>query len=481
MNRSDISSPGGHRSRRPAAVATLLAPLLALHATLPAPATVPEQARVDDVLGNSSELLIRRDGRRESLQIGSVLQQIRDALITAPPNNARALLRFLSGSGEDLNFYVQTNPHAQAAIYYFPCQMQGGDYLIGWGLAQDSDRGCENGIQVMRGRTSAAIAPSQQVAAAPKQLAQAPTRQLFYCAAGGGGQLGFATTTSGDPCGEALAQCEASGGDCKTLATGSWWSSEPEMQATLACESAPDLSATGTGETLAAEIQALLPQSPGGDCGLQVYRSQDFMIVPAPDEAVLAQGDDEILVQTRDTDTGLQVDVLKGAINVRTADSAPQLLLQGQRYRYAGSTGEVSSFDREAAIASVDMEVLCTFAARQDGNLSVSTCTEAGLEYQGTVAFCDREQASGGQEGDRRTVQMSTNQGELELEFEMYGVPDRLQILYEGRELLDTGFVSGSQTLSVPLSGKSARVDVIVTGNQEQSGTQWDYTLRCPR
>ncbi|MEM9907607.1 MAG: hypothetical protein AAF921_21570, partial [Cyanobacteria bacterium P01_D01_bin.44] len=78
-------------------------------------------------------------------------------------------------------------------------------------------------------------------------------------------------------------------------------------------------------------------------------------------------------------------------------------------------------------------------------------------------------------------VQMSTHQGEIEIEYEMYGVPDRLQVLYEGQEVLDTGFVSGSQTVSVPFSGKSGRVDVIVTGNQEQSGTQWDYILRCPR
>ncbi|MEM9163058.1 MAG: hypothetical protein AAGC54_08315, partial [Cyanobacteria bacterium P01_F01_bin.4] len=198
MTRLDVSNR--YRRRRPAVIAALTA----LIATLPAHATPPEQARVDNVLGNSSELLIRRDGRRESLQVGSVLQQIRDALITAPPNNARALLRFLSGSGEDLNFYVQTNPHSQAAIYYFPCQLQGGDYLIGWGLAQNSDRGCENGLQVMRGRTSAALESSQLIAAGSKQLAQAPTRQIFYCSAGGGGQLAFATTTRGDPCGEAL-------------------------------------------------------------------------------------------------------------------------------------------------------------------------------------------------------------------------------------------------------------------------------------
>ena len=65
-----------------------------LFMSTPTLAEVPEQARVDDLLGNSSELLIRRSGRRESIQTGTVLQRVRDALLTGPPNNARAMLRF---------------------------------------------------------------------------------------------------------------------------------------------------------------------------------------------------------------------------------------------------------------------------------------------------------------------------------------------------------------------------------------------------
>ena len=124
MNRSH---PSQHRPYWQQIIASALGISLVFTSS-PSPASDPEQARIDNILGNTSELIIRRSGRRESVQIGSVLQQIRDALITAPPNNAYALLRFLSGSGEDLNFYIQTNPHAEAAIYYFPCQMQGGDY-----------------------------------------------------------------------------------------------------------------------------------------------------------------------------------------------------------------------------------------------------------------------------------------------------------------------------------------------------------------
>lgn len=454
----------------------------------PAGAVPPERSQIDDILGNSSELVIRRDGKtRESVHIGSALQQIRDALITVPPNNARALLRFFSASGEDLNMYVQTNPHPEAAIYYFPCQMQGGDYIIGWGLARSEDRGCASGINVRWGGSNWTRNPSERLeqVAASKQLAQASPRQVTYCGASSRrGQISFATATAGDPCTEALQECSSAGGaDCAVIATGFWWTSEDQLQATLDCGENQVVSVTGTGADMADQIQALLPQAQGQSCSLQVYRPQDFVIVPAPDQVVLAQGDDEILVQTRETDRGLQVDVLKGAINVQSTDSErPQLVPQGQRYQHVPSGDSISTFNRQEALTSVDMEVLCAFASHPENNLQVSACHENGLSAAGAapIAFCNREQASGGQAGDRREVQMSTNRGEMELEYEMFGVPDRLQIFHEGQEILDTGFISGSDRLTLPFSGKSGRVEIVVTGNDQIATTEWNYTLHCP-
>lgn len=487
--------PWNYRYRRRA---TAVLACLAIFATLPTRASTPEQASIDDILGNSSELLIRRSGRRESAQTGSVLQQVRDALITVPPNNARALLRFLSGSGDDLNMYMQTNPHPESAIYYFPCQVRGGDYIIGWGLARNQARGCENGLQVVRGGgTSAQVPnlsptalldspPESAIALANKQLAQAGARQIFWCSTGGSsGNANFATSSSSNPCTTALQDCPD--GNCEILTTGFWWTNEEELQATLDCASNQSFSVTGTGESLAEQIPNLLQQGQGQSCSLQVFRPEDFVIVPAPDDVVTAMGDDEILVQARETAEGLQVDVLKGAINVRSTDQAePRLLREGERYVHSESGGAQTTFDRNEALTSIDMEVLCAFASYPENNLNVSACNEANLSSAsttttgGAVAFCDREQASGGQEGDQRTVQMGSNSGEIEIEYEMYGVPDRLQIIYEGKELLNTGFVSGNSRVSVPFEGKSGRVEVIITGNQQESGTQWDYTLYCP-
>ncbi|MGK7890818.1 MAG: hypothetical protein AB4042_15915 [Leptolyngbyaceae cyanobacterium] len=516
---------------------TLALTLLSLGENCPSRAATPEQINVNDVLGNSSELRIRRSGRGESLQIGSLLQRIQDALVTVPPNNARALLRFLDADGTDLNLYIQTNPHDAAAIYYFPCQIEGGDELIGWGLADDTARGCENGMRISRGQRnriqaeqflqSPLVAQTLKLLT-PNFVAQGPVRPVFYCStAATDGAIAFATVSSGNPCTKALQQCQESGGtDCAVVTMGSWWTSEERLYASLDCgeevrlealpppeifssdptndlesESAVDSSTVdipalpfdtwmvGTGQTLADQIEGAIAQPPAQFCGVQVYRSDDFVIMPAADEAVLGLGDDETLVHVKDTPEGLQVDVLKGAINVRSPynqDRDRQLIVAGQRYDQVSTGNTITTFDKDTALISVNMEVLCTFASTPSNNLEVSACAEQNLlippNSDGSLsyAFCDREQASGGQAGDQRTVQMSTQSGEIRLEYEAFDVPDRFQIFYEGREILDTGPVSYSDTLIVPFSGRSGRASVVVTGNPNIPTTEWNYTLYCP-
>ena len=91
----------------------------------------------------------------------------------------------------------------------------------------------------------------------------------------------------------------------------------------------------------------------------------------------------------------------------------------------------------------------------------------------------DRQQESGGSETRTKTIQLTANQGTLRVSYNMFDVPDRLKIEHEGKILLDTQEVSGSDTLSIPFSGKVARVTVTLIGN-EISSTKWNYTLSCP-
>jgi hypothetical protein len=62
----------------------------------------------------------------------------------------------------------------------------------------------------------------------------------------------------------------------------------------------------------------------------------------------------------------------------------------------------------------------------------------------------------------------------------LFEVPDRLQVIYEGEMIIDTGFVSGKGTKSVSFLGQSRQMNVMVTANPSVSTTQWNYTLSCP-
>lgn len=96
-------------------------------------------------------------------------------------------------------------------------------------------------------------------------------------------------------------------------------------------------------------------------------------------------------------------------------------------------------------------------------------------------AQCGQEQVSGGQAGDRRTIKLTATKGKVSISYDMKPVPDRLQVIYEGKTLLDTGFVSGTGSRSFDFEGNSNEMTVIVTGNPSKSTTQWNYQLSCPQ
>lgn len=84
---------------------------------------------------------------------------------------------------------------------------------------------------------------------------------------------------------------------------------------------------------------------------------------------------------------------------------------------------------------------------------------------------------SGGYEGSNQSLIMTSTGGVwASYSFQFYGIPDRLIITYEGRRLIDTGFVSGSQTLRfyVPDGNSDLLSIAIATDNQ---GTAWFYEV----
>jgi uncharacterized repeat protein (TIGR01451 family) len=107
----------------------------------------------------------------------------------------------------------------------------------------------------------------------------------------------------------------------------------------------------------------------------------------------------------------------------------------------------------------------------EDDHGSIKLDDGRTVEIETSVSVTD----SGGYEGSNKTLTLeSMNGGTISYYYEHYGIPDRFIIRYEGRTLLDTGFVSyyNSGTLALP-SGNSDTLNIVVATNN--SGTAWYY------
>lgn len=101
-----------------------------------------------------------------------------------------------------------------------------------------------------------------------------------------------------------------------------------------------------------------------------------------------------------------------------------------------------------------------------------------------SVQPCNRSTKSGGAGVTSTTHQLGvTGPTSFVLTYETLNIPDRIQVFYEGGQVLDTGYVgdnanqgTGSRVVSLP-SGSSSTVSVRVTGPND---TQWEYTVNCP-
>jgi uncharacterized repeat protein (TIGR01451 family) len=84
---------------------------------------------------------------------------------------------------------------------------------------------------------------------------------------------------------------------------------------------------------------------------------------------------------------------------------------------------------------------------------------------------------SGGFEGSRQTLKLGTNGGgKAIVSYEHYTIPDQIQLRYEGKNILDTGFVPGNKTIEVDIpQGNSDELEVILATNDED--TLWNYKV----
>ncbi len=104
-----------------------------------------------------------------------------------------------------------------------------------------------------------------------------------------------------------------------------------------------------------------------------------------------------------------------------------------------------------------------------------------------TQIGCDKTTKQGGNKPETFIVELGQKSGTFIFKYNMYSVPDRMLVEYEGRKLFDTGCTGnkhgsgkGAGSKSITYSGASTKVTVKVLPSCEGGNTQWTFTASCP-
>jgi hypothetical protein len=431
-------------------------------------AIIPDHAKIRDIIG-PNDMSIRRGSNQEPVDINTVLRQFLDILYLPGVNRTFAQLDFFNESNQPMNLAIQASTRNQGVtLYYLPCVVQAGDSaVIEWKNPRDGRSACDRGIRIRPGQSlRAQFSPAAQNNFYALQHLKQRTYnqranrgfQQFCSVVGESGRGWLNLQNSRNPCQEPLQQCQSSGEKtCSALTLDRWATRESNLTTVISCANGQVFTGQASGEQMPTLLDQLWKQAQSQrakSCDVNVFGANEAIVAPLPTS-------ERTLVQVNNTNPCLNFELIQGAAMVKSTRKPEGVELQpGQRYVYCEPTIEDRIETFNPKVESIEVQV---FLARERG-------------YE----FCDRQQASGGQEGDKRTIQLTATEGEIRLDYEMYAVPDRLQIIYEDRSLLDTGFVSGSNSVRIPFKGNSGQVTVILTGNQESAGTQWNYTLYCP-
>jgi len=94
---------------------------------------------------------------------------------------------------------------------------------------------------------------------------------------------------------------------------------------------------------------------------------------------------------------------------------------------------------------------------------------------------CNEQTTAGSNSPETHSIYLGQTSGSFIFEYDTYSVPDRIQVIYEGRVLFDTGCVGKNESVSISFSGHSDVITIKVTPNcNGTTSTGWEFTVHCP-
>lgn len=144
--------------------------------------------------------------------------------------------------------------------------------------------------------------------------------------------------------------------------------------------------------------------------------------------------------------------------------------------------GGTVNFPAQAGNCSVPSS--CTVVAAPL-NISAAECQNANgmMGSDGGVnAMCNAMQTAGNDAPFDGTFELGKSSGTFVFTWDMFNIPDQAIVMYEGKQLYDTGCASGAGSKSLNFSGASTKVSVHVNPNCQggAAGTAWNFNVGCP-
>lgn len=426
-------------------------------------AVAPKSAKVTQIVGQRSINLRRKRGITP-VTVGAIMRWAEKLIIQPFQENTYAKLEFYDAKNNPLNLEVQAAVENNLRTdYYMPCRADKPDsFIINWVNPRTKRGACKQGIKIKSGKREITNNNFSNIIASINPLiAQEKIKQWRYCSVvdeTGKGWLGFQPRRT-NPCRKPLQDCEEKGqGNCTELTIDNWNTDEPNMAASVECDNNQKFVNTGTGENIKEKAEKIWNDAASQGavfCGFHVFSQDEIIATPTS----VNEGS---ILEIGNLNPCLNFQVSSGEVTLNSLKHPQGISLKkGEQYKYCPEDQSESRSTFNPTEESIAMQI---FFAKERG-------------YQ----FCNELQDSGGQEGSKRTIQLTANKGIIELDYEMYTVPDSLIVTYEGKELVRRESISGSDSLSIPFEGKSGQVTVEIIGNQEDAGTKWDYNLKCPQ
>jgi hypothetical protein len=221
------------------------------------------------------------------------------------------------------------------------------------------------------------------------------------------------------------------------------------------------------------------------------------LLAQAEDEVTVVPTPGESVIQTADTAAGITIDVLVGEVVIKSAKNpGGRLVKAGEKYAYPQDT--ITPIDQNSILNSPEMQEFLNpnnwlypdiperLAGAIINQLRDHRLAFSQSESTNVVGKCDEQTHSGGSEVSIIPFNLNVTKGVIKIAYNMYDVPDKLEVFYEGRAIWSTeqipgnqgGYVSNNNEASISFQGNSDEITIKVTGNTQN--TQWDYTLYCP-